>query len=78
MSSPSADDTEGGQNGIKLLTNGKVYDAYTSEDFTGTSHMGEHTPDDCYFMIGDDGYPIIPLRIYFEPLRESNLKNLLE
>lgn len=71
------DESEGGQNGIKLLTNGKIYEAFTSEDFQGT-HMGNHTPDDCYYMIGDDGYPIMPLKIYFKPIRENNLNNLLD
>jgi hypothetical protein len=74
------DDTEGESISFpKLLTNGKVYDAYTSEDFEGlhpltpgstfiqyqSSHMGKYTPKDCYYIIGDDGYPIMPLRIHF-------------
>lgn len=64
------DETEGGQNGLNLLTNGKVYDAYTAED-------GSYTPEDNYYIIGDDGYPIMPLRIYFKPLREYNIDNLI-
>jgi hypothetical protein len=63
------DETEGGQNGIKLLTNGKSYWTYTGDGIA---------PDDCYYIIGDDGSPITPLRIYFKPLRESNLDKLLE
>ena len=72
------DETEGGQNGIKLLTNGKVYEAYTKDDFDDFStHHARNTPNDCYYMVGDDGYPIMPLRIYFKPLRENNLNDLL-
>lgn len=71
------DESEGGQNGLKLLTNGKVYEAFTSEDFQGT-HMGTNTPNDCYYIVADDGFPIMPLRIYFKPLRENNLNELLD
>lgn len=71
------DENEGTQNNMpKLLTNGKIYDAYTSEDFNPL-HTGHHTPDDCYYIISDDGYPIMPLRIYFKPVRENNLNILL-
>ena len=55
------DENEGTQNNMpKLLTNGKIYDAYTSEDFNPL-HAGHHTPDDCYYIISDDGYSIMPL-----------------
>ena len=75
------DESEGGQNGLKLLTNGKIYEAFTSEDFQDThteNKVGKYTPDDCYYMIGDDGYPIMPLKIYFKDLRDNNLNTLLD
>ena len=71
------DETEGGQNGLNLLTNGKVYDAYTAEDFNNLHTVFPEQPEDSYYIIGDDGYPIMPLRIYFKPLREYNIDNLI-
>lgn len=44
---------------------------------TLTLHTQGITPDDCYYIISDDGYPIMPLRIYFKPVRENNLNILL-
>ena len=68
---------EGNRTIGKLLTSGKIYDAYTSDDFEYGTHMGRQCPVDSYYMIADDGYPIFPLRKYFRVLRESNLDILL-
>lgn len=62
----------------KLLTIGKIYDAYTADDFKNTTHMGKQCPSDCYYIIADDGHPVLPLRKHFKVLRESNLDILLD
>jgi hypothetical protein len=72
------DETEGDDSHRNHITNGKIYEAYTADDFADRPyHIGSLTPEDCYFIVADDGHGIMPLKIYFEPLREKNLKELL-
>jgi hypothetical protein len=72
----------------KLITIGKIYDAYIADDFSDDSNIpfpdlfhkefGRQCPYNSYYMIADDGYPVIITRDYFKILREINLDILLD